>query len=108
MAIINLRTTDNLKIEAQEILNALGLDLSTAIKLFLHQVVIVKGIPFELRTENGFTRKQERKILNDVKKVKNTIQKKEVKLHSTANDLICDILGDENNLHTAVQKRSKS
>lgn len=48
MATINLRVDDELKEESKEILDSLGLDLSSGIKLFLKQVVIKKGIPFDV------------------------------------------------------------
>lgn len=48
MANINLRIDDELKENSREILESLGLDLSTGIKVFLKQVVAKNGIPFEL------------------------------------------------------------
>lgn len=48
MANINIRIDDDLKEESRIVLDELGLDLSTGIKLFLNQVVRQKGIPFEL------------------------------------------------------------
>lgn len=45
---IRSRVEPELKREAVEILNACGLDLSTAIRLFLHQVIATNGLPFEL------------------------------------------------------------
>lgn len=48
MANINIRVDDNLKEESKEILDSLGLDLSSGIKIFLKQVVLNKGIPFEV------------------------------------------------------------
>jgi DNA-damage-inducible protein J len=46
MAIIQLRVSDQLKDEATELYNKLGLDLSSAIRMFLARSVAVKGIPF--------------------------------------------------------------
>ena len=45
---INIRTDAELKIEAQQVFADLGLDMSTAINLFLRQVVNKQAIPFEL------------------------------------------------------------
>lgn len=47
-ATIRSRVEPELKREAVEILNASGLDLSTAIRLFLHRVVAENGLPFEV------------------------------------------------------------
>ena len=46
MAIIQLRVSDQLKEEATELFKKLGLDLSSAIRMFLVRSVDVKGIPF--------------------------------------------------------------
>ena len=43
---INIRTDSELKAKAQSILTDLGLDLSTAINVFLNQIVYKQGIPF--------------------------------------------------------------
>lgn len=45
---IRSRVEPELKRDAVEILNACGLDLSTAIRLFLHRVVATNGLPFEV------------------------------------------------------------
>lgn len=48
MANINIRIDDELKEESKEILDSLGVDLTSGIKIFLKQVVLSNGIPFEL------------------------------------------------------------
>lgn len=63
MTTIQVRIDEKTKRSAKKILNTLGLDLSAGIKLFLNQVNIRKGMPFELLTENGFTAKEEKAIL---------------------------------------------
>ena len=45
---INIRTDSELKVKAQTVLNDLGLDMSTAINVFLSQVVHKQAIPFEI------------------------------------------------------------
>lgn len=45
---INIRTDSELKAKAQTILNELGLDMSTAINVFLKQVVYQNAIPFKI------------------------------------------------------------
>ena len=45
---INVRTDSELKKQAQEIFDDLGLDMSTAINVFLRQVVRQEAIPFEI------------------------------------------------------------
>ena len=45
---INIRTDSELKAKAQAVLGELGLDMSTAINVFLTQVVHRQAIPFEI------------------------------------------------------------
>lgn len=46
MSIINVRIEEKLKKQASKTLSEVGLDLSSAIKVFLNQVVHDKGLPF--------------------------------------------------------------
>lgn len=43
---VNVRLEKKIKIEASKTLARLGLDMSTAVKMFLYQVVADQGIPF--------------------------------------------------------------
>lgn len=45
---ITVRTDTKLKADAQQILASLGMDMSTAINVFLRQVVRRQAIPFEI------------------------------------------------------------
>ena len=45
---INIRTDSEVKTKAQLILSDLGLDMSTAINIFLKQVIYKEAIPFEI------------------------------------------------------------
>ena len=60
---IQIRIDDKTKNEAKSILQDLGLDLSSAIKLYLRQIIIRQGIPFDAITENGLTIQKELEIL---------------------------------------------
>ena len=46
---INLRVNADVKDEAKEILSSLGLSLSEAMNLMLHQVILCRGLPFEIK-----------------------------------------------------------
>ena len=88
MATIQVRTDEKLKKEAMKVLEDLGLDLSTAVNMFLVQVKLRKAIPFEIRTENGFTPAQEEAILKDL-----AWTKKLGKKYSSTKTMFKDILG---------------
>ena len=49
---LNLRVNSKLKTDAQEILSKLGIPMSTAIAMYLNQIVMVKGIPFQVTIPN--------------------------------------------------------
>lgn len=60
---IQIRIDAKEKRAAQSVLNELGIDMSTAIKIFLNQVKIRNGFPFRVVTENGLTSGEEKEIL---------------------------------------------
>lgn len=62
MSTIQLRIDEETKRKAKKTLDKLGIDMSAAIKLYLRQIVIKKGIPFELLTENKLTPQQEKAV----------------------------------------------
>lgn len=64
MTTIQIRVDEKTKRDSARVLKELGLDLSSAIKVYLKQIVHTKGIPFPVVTENGFTPKREREILH--------------------------------------------
>lgn len=66
MTTIQVRTDEKMKKAAQAILGKLGLDLSTAINMYLVQIVAKKGIPFQILTENGLTPAEEQEILKEM------------------------------------------
>lgn len=49
MAQLGIRVDDKLKEEATELFDSLGLDMTTAVRMFLTQAVITKSIPFEIK-----------------------------------------------------------
>ncbi len=86
---IQIRTKQNVKKGAQKILSTLGLDLSTAINMYLVQVIRHKGVPFEVRTENGMTPAAEAAILAEMKWAE-----KYGKRYSSIEEAHRDILGE--------------
>lgn len=54
-AIIQTRIDPGVKSKAQRILNKLNISMSEAISLFLTQVSLNKGIPFEIKIPNKLT-----------------------------------------------------
>lgn len=63
MSQIQIRIDEATKKSAKKVLETMGIDMSTAIKVYLKQIVIYKGIPFKLVTKNGLTPEEEKSIL---------------------------------------------
>lgn len=84
---IQVRTDKPIKKAAQKVLKKLGLDLSTAINIYLVKIIDKQGIPFEIVTENGYTPAQERKILREIEWAK-----KYGKRYNSAREMHADIL----------------
>lgn len=56
MTTLNIRIEENIKAKANKTLSSLGLDMSTAVKIFLNQVITENGLPF-IPTKNIATLK---------------------------------------------------
>ncbi len=59
---LQVRMNPKLKKEVQKILESIGLDLSSAINIYFRHITLTQGIPFPLRTANGFTLKQRKEL----------------------------------------------
>jgi len=70
MTTIQIRIDEKTKRQAQRVLDALGLDMTTAIKGYLKQIALQRGIPFRFVTENGLTPAEERAILRASREAK--------------------------------------
>jgi len=96
MANINIRIDQKLKKAANEVFANVGLDMSSAVKLFLTQTVITKKIPFQVRTVNGFTLKQEEEMLKDLAEAEEEVRTGKAKLykHNQIAQMFEDILNE--------------
>ena len=54
---VQVRVDEQTKTQAKKVLGALHLSMSEAICLFLRQVVLHRGIPFEVKIPNALTAK---------------------------------------------------
>ena len=70
MSQIAVRVDDELKKEATAIFNELGLDMTTAVKLFLKQSVLTKSIPFKLGLyERGYSKEEVEQAKKDIQRL---------------------------------------
>ncbi|MFC1615909.1 type II toxin-antitoxin system RelB/DinJ family antitoxin [Patescibacteria group bacterium] len=73
MSHIQIRIDEKTKKSAKKVLDKIGIDMTTAIKIYLKQIVITKGIPFKIITENGLTPEQENEILKSTEEAEKGI-----------------------------------
>lgn len=60
---LQVRMDRKLKEDAEEVFAEIGLDATTAVRMFYSRVVRTQSIPFPLRVEPEFTPEQEEEIL---------------------------------------------
>jgi DNA-damage-inducible protein J len=53
---IHVRIDEDTKVQAAETLDAIGLSMADAVRLFLKRLVLEQAIPFELKAPNAETR----------------------------------------------------
>lgn len=56
MAVLQIRVDEELKNQANAVYNELGIDLSTAIRMFLKKSVLEGGIPFDTKIDQSTLR----------------------------------------------------
>ena len=87
---ITARVEPKLKAQAGRVLEKVGVSTSDAITMFLRQVVMQQGLPFEARIPNTETRKALEELEGPAKQAK-------LKRHATTEQLFDDILGQRRN-----------
>ena len=83
---IQIRIDTKTKKAARKTLDELGIDMSSAVKMFLTNVVTRQGIPLDLRTENGFTLAQELALVEETE-----LAKKSDRRFATVDALMSDL-----------------
>ena len=87
---INVNVDSEIKKEATEILNDIGLNMSTAINMFLTQVIRNEGIPFEVKS-----RKPSKRLLKSIKEADAIIAgKKKAKTYHNISEMMKDVLNE--------------
>ena len=95
MSQIAVRVDDELKKEATAIFNELGLDMTTAVKLFLKQSVLTKSIPFKLGLyEREYSKEEVEQAKKDIQRLVKEKSNKKILINSLMNN--DNILGRQN------------
>jgi DNA-damage-inducible protein J len=82
-AYISARVDKKVKAEAQKVLRDVGVNTSDAVGMFLRQVVMQQGIPFEVRRPN----KETRKAMREAREGKNLVT------YRSTEEMFGDVLG---------------
>lgn len=69
---IQIRIDAKTKNEAKKVLAGLGMDISSAVKIFFRQIINTKNFPCELRDENGMTLRNAEILRESVVSAKNS------------------------------------
>ena len=77
---IQVRVDTKLKKQAEKILDNMGMDMATLLRMTLKRLVLAKNLPFPLGTseeldENGFTKKQQKELDKAIKELDNPKKK---------------------------------
>lgn len=85
----NIRIDSDVKQKAAAIFNELGMDMTTAVNIFLRQTIRSNGLPFELKL--GITNEDTLEAIEEVKNMKS--KPEEYKSYKSTEDMIGDLLG---------------
>ena len=99
MAIVQFRVDDELKSEASTIYERLGLDLSSALRMFMKRSVTMNGIPFSMILENE--EYDAKKAIDVMKRLNNS-----AKLSKTS-DMSLEEINDEIYKYRSEKKNHK-
>ncbi len=84
---VSIRIDRKVKNEAQELFNALGMDMTTAINVFLRQAIITGGLPFKVQKE----RTPSRALLAAMKEAKELAKDPNAKRYDNLEELFEDL-----------------
>ena len=82
---ITARVEPKLKVRAGRVLAKAGVSTTEAITMFLTQIVLNDGLPFDMRVPNAQTRKAIEELENPVKRAK-------LKRYATTGEMLGDVL----------------
>ena len=88
---INIRVDSELKQSAEELFNDLGLNMSSAITMFLKSAVSYDGIPFELKRNTPNTKTQI--ALSEYEEMKKNPEK--YKRYNSFDEIVKEVLEDD-------------
>ena len=78
MANLQIRVDDSLKVDVNVILDDMGLDMTTAVRMFFKEIVRIRGLPFKPTASDPFYNPANiehlKKALDDVRNGRNIVR----------------------------------
>lgn len=90
---ITARVEPKLKASSARVLSRIGVSTSDAITMFLRQVVLRQGMPFEVCVPNAETARA-------IEELESSAKRGKLKKHASVDDMFADILGKTGNRAT--------
>ena len=94
-SVINVNVPTDVKEEANELFNNLGLNMSTAINIFLKRAIFERGLPFEVKEVNPKPSKELMEALDEGEDILNG--KVKAKGYHNVREMFEDILNEDEN-----------
>ncbi len=91
---LQVRIDSKLKKDATKIFESLGLDMSSGVKMYLNQVILKKGIPFRILTENGYTPEFEKRMVAQSKENERLFREGKLKTYDSLEEMEKDIMNE--------------
>lgn len=85
---LSVNVPTDVKVESTNILNSLGINMTTAINMFLRKVIAENGIPFELKNNSLAL-----EASTELEYLKSHLE--EYKSYNNADDMFADILKED-------------
>lgn len=89
-----IRIEEKIKKEAVELLEGLGLNLSDAVNMFLRQVILRRGIPFEVKYPED-TWEYRPEVIEAMEEAKEISHDPKVKSYTDEKEMFREILDDD-------------
>ncbi|HEY9712631.1 MAG TPA: type II toxin-antitoxin system RelB/DinJ family antitoxin [Chroococcales cyanobacterium] len=83
---LHVRVDDEVKVQASRALEAMGLSISEAVRLFLHRVVVEQALPFDIKVPTTKTQK----AMNEAEEIARSRSAR----FTTSDDLIAELEKD--------------
>ena len=83
---LHIRVEPNIKVKAENTLNDLGISITEAVNIFLHQVILNDGIPFEIKKP-----KFNKETLEAIKEARALLRDSNAKTYNSMEELMEDL-----------------